>query len=163
MPPTTAAELFRELPLGPLVDHHSFALTASEKLLSWARETVRGLLHGRTDRDRIDDTVLVVTELLTNAIRHGDGPVSLILDLYENGVTVGVVDRGRDTTVIPADVVSLMASSQEEATATTGGGHLPTSGRGLYLVNAFANGWGVEPAREGKVVIAAFCLSGSAA
>ncbi|WP_369362150.1 ATP-binding protein [Streptomyces sp. CG4] len=162
MPPT-AAELIRELTLGQLVDHHAFALTAREEPLAWARETVRRLLHDRTDQNRIDDTVLVVTELLTNAIRHAGGPVSLTIDLYEKGVTVGVVDRGRDTTAIPTDAVSLLAGLQDEATAATSGGDLATSGRGLYLVSAFANGWGVEPAREGKVVTAAFCLAGSAA
>ncbi|MFD8609628.1 ATP-binding protein [Streptomyces sp. NPDC059631] len=162
MPPT-AADLVRELPLGQLVDHHAFALTTTEEPLTWARKTVRRLLHDRTGRDRIDDAVLVVTELLSNAIRHGGGPVSLTLDLYEKGVTVGVVDRGEDTTAIPADVVTLLACPSDGAAAGTNGEDLPTSGRGLYLVNAFANAWGVEPAPEGKVVTAVFRLAGSAA
>ncbi|MFB7597600.1 ATP-binding protein [Streptomyces sp. NPDC056160] len=165
MPPT-AADLVRELPLGQLVDHNAFALTTMEEPLTWARKTVRRLLRDRTGRDRIDDAVLVVTELLSNAIRHGGGPVSLTLDLYEKGVTVGVVDRGEDTTAIPADVVTLLACPSDRAADGTDGADgedLPTSGRGLYLVNAFANGWGVEPAPEGKVVIAAFRLAGSAA
>lgn len=162
MPPT-AADLIRELPLGPLVDHHAFALTAREEPLVWARKTVRRVLAGRTDQGRIEDAVLVVVELLTNAIRHAGGPVCLTLDLYEMGVIVGVVDRGRDTTAIPTDDDSLLPNLPGEVTAATGGGDLPESGRGLFLVNAFANGWGVEPAREGKVVTAAFCLAGSAA
>ncbi|MEU9744751.1 ATP-binding protein [Streptomyces niveus] len=162
MPPT-AAELIRELPLGQLVDHQFFALTATEEPLAWARETVRRLLHGQADQDRIDDAVLVVTELLTNAIRHAGGPVSLTLDLYEKGVTVGVVDRGTDITALPADVVSFLAGLQDETPGEADVRGLPTNGRGLYLVSAFASGWGVEPAREGKVVTAAFCLAGSAA
>ncbi|MFF7098410.1 ATP-binding protein [Streptomyces rubradiris] len=162
MPPT-AAELMRELPLGPLVDHHCFALSAGEGLLPWARKTVRLLLHGRTGQGQIDDTVLVVTELLTNAIRHTGGPVSLTLGLYEKGVTVGVVDRGRDTTAIRADAVNHLGGLQDEAAVATGGGDLLESGRGLYLVDKFADGWGVELAREGKIVTAAFCLVGSAA
>jgi anti-sigma regulatory factor (Ser/Thr protein kinase) len=161
--PPTAAELIRELTLGPLVDHHAFALTAKEEPLTWARETVRRLLKDRTDQARIDDTVLVATELLTNAIRHAGGPVSLTLDLYEKGVTVGVVDRGRDTTAIPTAPVSSLAGLQDEAVGTISGEDLPESGRGLYLISAFATGWGVEPAREGKVVTAAFCLAGSTA
>ncbi|MFF9076076.1 ATP-binding protein [Streptomyces sp. NPDC014872] len=162
MPPT-AAELIRELALGPMVDHYAFALIAREEPLAWAREMVRRLLHGWTDQDRIDDTVLVVTELLTNAIRHAGGPVSLTLDLYEKGVTVGVVDRGRDTTVIPTAPVSLLASLQDEETAEISGEDLPENGQGLYLVSSFASAWGVEPAYEGKVVTAAFCLAGSTA
>ncbi|GAA3711315.1 ATP-binding protein [Streptomyces sp. NEAU-PBA10] len=162
MPPT-AADLIRELPLGPLVDHHAFALTAREEPLVWARKTVRRVLTGRTDQGRIDDAVLVVIELLTNAIRHAGGPVCLTLDLYERGVIVGVVDRGRDTTAIPTAPGSLLADLQDEVSATTGGADLSESGRGLFLIDAFANGWGVEPAHEGKVVTAAFCLAGSAA
>ncbi|MGW6145500.1 ATP-binding protein, partial [Streptomyces sp. NPDC055140] len=147
MPPT-AAELIRELTLGQLVDHHAFALASKAEPLTWARETVRKLLRDRTDQGRIDDTVLVVTELLTNAIRHAGGPVSLTLDLYEKGVTVGVVDRGRDTTAIPTAPVSFLAGLQDEAAATIGGEDLPETGRGLYLISAFANGWGVARIRD---------------
>ncbi|MER0477289.1 ATP-binding protein [Streptomyces sp. Edi2] len=159
MPPT-AADLIRELPLGPLVDHHVFALAAEEEPLTWARVTVRRLLKDRAGQTWIDDTVLVATELLTNAIRHAGGPVSLTLDLYEKGVTVGVADRGRDTTVIPNAPVNFLAGLQGDAAGVE---DLPEGGRGLHLVSAFATGWGVEPASEGKVVTAAFCLAGSAA
>lgn len=163
MPPT-AADLSRELTLGPLVAHHTFALAAKREPLVWARKTVRRvLLTRRIDQGRIDDAVLVVIELLTNAIRHAGGPVCLTLDVYEKGVIVGVVDRGRDTTAIPTAPRSLLAELQDEVSATTGGAELPESGRGLFLINAFANGWGVEPAHEGKVVTAAFCLTGSSA
>ncbi len=162
MPPT-ASDLSRKLTLGPLVDHHAFALTARAEPLVWARETVRRELTGRIDQGRIDDAVLVVVELLTNAIRHAGGPVCLTVDLYEKGVIVGVVDRGRDTTAVPTVSRSLLAELQDEVSATTCVADLPESGRGLFLIDAFANGWGVEPVHEGKVVTAAFCLTGSAA
>ncbi|EGE39557.1 ATP-binding protein [Streptomyces sp. SID4928] len=162
MPPT-AADLIRELPMGQLVDHQIFALTSMEEPLAWARNTVRRLLHGQSDQDQIDDAVLVVTELLTNAIRHAGGPVSLTLDRFEKGVTVGVTDRGRDIAALPADVVCPLANSPKGAPGEAGGGDLTTNGRGLFLVAAFASGWGVEPAHNGKVVTAAFCSSGSVA
>ncbi|NUQ95072.1 MAG: ATP-binding protein [Streptomyces sp.] len=162
MPPT-AAELVREQTLGPLVDHHTFALTAKEEPLAWARETVRSLLKDRAESAQIDDTVLVVIELLTNAIQHAGGPVSLTLDLYEKGVTVGVVDRGRDTTAIPTTPVGFLADLQDESAASDEGEDMAEDGRGLFLVSAFATGWGVEPVREGKIVTAALCLAGGAA
>lgn len=108
--PSTTAEFIQ---LGQLVDHHAFALKARSEPLAWARETVRWLMKDRSDQGRIDDTVLVATELLTNAIRHAGGPVSFTLDLYEEGVTVGVVDCGTDTTAIPAVPVSLLADLNE--------------------------------------------------
>ncbi|MFD7615548.1 ATP-binding protein [Streptomyces sp. NPDC059802] len=162
MPPT-AAELIRELPLGPLVDHHAFALVTEEEPLTWARETVRRLLQDRTDQTRIDDAVLVATELLTNAIQHAGGAVALTLDLYEKGVTVGVEDGGRDTTVIPTASENLLAGLQDDTIGTAEEEDLPEGGRGMYLVSAFSTGWSVEPASEGKIVTAAFCLAGSAA
>ncbi|WP_167828668.1 ATP-binding protein [Streptomyces sp. MZ04] len=162
MPPT-AVELIRDRSLGPLVDHHAFVLTAKKEPLAWARKTVRELLKDRTDQGGVDDTVLVATELLTNAIRHAGGPVSLTLDLYEKGVTVGVVDRGKDTTALPAAPVSLLAGLQDEEAAKVSREDLPESGQGLYLISAFSTAWAVEPAHEGKVVTAAICLAGSTA
>ncbi|MFH9561199.1 ATP-binding protein [Streptomyces globisporus] len=162
MPPT-AADLIRELPMGQLVDHQFFAIATMDEPLAWARNTVRRLLHGQTDQDQIDDAVLVVTELLTNAIRHAGGPVSLTLDRFEKGVTVSVTDRGRDIAALPADVACPLANSPKQTAEEVGEGDLATNGRGLFLVGAFASGWGVEPARDGKVVTAAFCSSGSAA
>ncbi|MEU6346503.1 ATP-binding protein [Streptomyces sp. NPDC046977] len=157
----TTAELIQGQALGQLVDHHAFALAAKDEPLTWARETVRKLLADRTDQDRIDDTVLVATELLTNAIRHAGGPVSFTLDLYEKGVTVGVVDRGPDTTAIPSSLASYLPDMNDEEAAVIREEDLSECGRGLFLISACAAGWGVEPARGGKVVTAALCLVGS--
>ncbi|MFF9436482.1 ATP-binding protein [Streptomyces sp. NPDC014735] len=159
--PSTTAELIRGRKLGQLVDHHAFALKARSEPLAWARETVRWLLKDRSDQGRIDDTVLVVTELLTNAIRHAGGPVSFTLDLYEKGVTVGVVDCGTDTTAIPAVPVSHLADLNDGEADTIDRLDLPEGGQGLFLISAFANAWGVELVPAGKVVTAAFYLRGS--
>ncbi|MBV9026552.1 MAG: ATP-binding protein, partial [Streptomycetaceae bacterium] len=96
MPPTTAG-LIEDQALGDLVDHRAFSLVGVTEPLELARNKVREALTGRTDEGRVDDAVLVTDELVANAIRHADGPVSLNLDFYEKGVTVGVADRGTDT------------------------------------------------------------------
>ncbi|MFZ3491901.1 ATP-binding protein [Streptomyces sp. 5.8] len=159
----TAAEMIRDQALGPLVDHYAFALTAMEEPLACIREVVRRLLKGRTSQTLIDDIVLVATELLTNARRHAGGAVSFILDLYEKGVTVGVVDRGVDTKAIPTAPACNLNAMNEEETAAIDVDELPESGQGLYLISAYATGWGVEPVGEGKVVTAALCMTGSGA
>lgn len=161
MPPT-AADLIKGQALGPLVDHYAVALTAMEEPTACVRQMVRSLLEGRTSRTLIDDIVLIATELLTNARRHAGGAISFILDLYEKGVTVGVLDRGMDTAAVLATPVCPLASMDEGEAATIDLDELPEHGQGLYLVSAYATGWGVEPAREGKVVTAAL-LTGSAA
>jgi anti-sigma regulatory factor (Ser/Thr protein kinase) len=79
----------------------------------------------------VDDVVLVVTELVSNAIRHAeplpDGQVTVSWQVDGRGVKVRVSDGGgggepRLRHATPRD----------------------TSGRGLALVEAIATRWGVE-------------------
>ena len=159
MQPTTA-DLIEDQGLGDLVDHRRFSLVGVTEPLKLARNKVREALTGRTDEGRVDDAVLVTDELVANAIRHADGPVSLNLDFYEKGVTVGVADRGTDTTVIPTSPISLLADAEPGAISLDS---LPENGQGLFLVSKFATAWCVERTPYGKVVTAAFDLVGSAA
>lgn len=85
--------------------------------------------------DLIDDGQLVVSELLTNALRHVGDPVLMALTREENGVAVGVWDSSPD---MPAprrlDPLTL-------------------DGRGLHLVAAVSSEHGCyRSASGGKVV-----------
>lgn len=79
----------------------------------------------------VDDAVLVVSELVTNGIRHGaprpDGTLEVAWRTFEKLVQVAVVDGGRVDTLEPLQLndVSL-------------------SGRGLHIVNFVADSWRVE-------------------
>lgn len=157
MPPTTA-DLIEDQAFGDLVEHRTFSLVGVTEPLELARNKVREALTGRTDEGRVDDAVLVADELVANAIRHAGGPVSLDLDFYEKGVTVGVVDRGRDTTVIPTAPVSLLLDAEPGAISLDS---LPEDGQGLFLVSQCATAWCVERTALGKVLTAAFDLAGS--
>ncbi|MFC4493952.1 ATP-binding protein [Streptomyces ovatisporus] len=88
------------------------------------------------------DSALVVSELVTNAVRHGHVPGRLVelrltYDL-EKAVTVEVSDAGdgrpHPAAARPADIV------------------LAESGRGLALVAAFADAWGVTDRLVGKTI-----------
>lgn len=162
MPPTTA-ELIKDQTLGYLVDRRTFSLINVAEPLELARKKVREALTDQTDEGRVDDAVLVTDELVANAIRHAGGPVSLNLDFYEKGVTVGVVDRGTDTTVIPAAPVCFLADLDDAGLGAISLDSLPEDGQGLFLVAQFATAWGVERTTFGKVVTAAFDLAGSTA
>lgn len=90
---------------------------------------------------RADDVLLCVTELATNALRHGVPPgrgfkVHIYLERVENMIRVELHDSG-DGEVRPADGVP---GADEEG------------GRGLLLVAAVADKWGVGERNPGKVV-----------
>ena len=85
--------------------------------------------------DELADTVaLLVSELVTNAVLHTAADVELCLCLELELLRVEVVDEsGRPPERREAD---------DEA----------TSGRGLFIVDALADAWGVEPRGAGKAV-----------
>lgn len=83
----------------------------------------------------LDPVLLVVSELVGNAVRHGRPPVEMRLRKSGDGVRVDVHDDD---------------SSAPEARAVGAG---EESGRGLLLVDAFAAESGVEQIEgDGKVV-----------
>ena len=84
--------------------------------------------------DLIDDAMLVVSELATNAVVHCQSRFSVQLQRCGSQVRVEVVDEsGR-------------------APAPGSAGQFATSGRGLSLVEAVSQDWGFERIDSGKSV-----------
>ncbi|WP_413471148.1 ATP-binding protein [Streptomyces peucetius] len=79
-------------------------------------------------------TELILSELVTNAIRYGAEPVRLRL-LYDRSNLICEVADGSST------------SSHRRRAATTDEG-----GRGLFLVAQFAQRWGTRYTARGKVI-----------
>lgn len=81
-----------------------------------------------------DTAALLTSEVVTNALLHGQGPVRLRVDLGDRWMRVGVGDDA------------------------TGRPHLPDQqdgaegGRGMLIVDGLAAHWGVEDDERGKVV-----------
>lgn len=97
---------------------------------AFARETLdRG--HATV---RIEDVALVVSELVTNAVVHGDGDITLDVVVADDAIRVEVEDREPE---LPDRLESRLDAE---------------SGRGLLLVSRIAREWGVRPAGSGKVV-----------
>ncbi len=84
--------------------------------------------------DVVDSTLYVVTELVSNAVRQGDGPVRIRLELTDGSLRVEVFDRGHR--------MPRLADFGPDC----------TGGRGLQLVDALADQWGVEVEVDGKTV-----------
>ena len=83
---------------------------------------------------RLSDAELAISEVVTNAVLHGRAPITLRVVLQGDGVRVQVHDA---SPVSPA-------FSMLDPTAVTG--------RGLLLVSAVADCWGVDPDTSGKTV-----------
>ncbi|WMX44334.1 SpoIIE family protein phosphatase [Streptomyces roseicoloratus] len=77
---------------------------------------------------------LVVSELVTNAVRHGAAPITLRLI------------RGETTVVCEVDDAALVAPHIRHAKASDEGG------RGLHISASLADGWGVRYREDGKTV-----------
>lgn len=88
----------------------------------------------RDNRDHLDPSViadaeLLISEIVTNAVRHGAGQVRLRLRLDPPGIGIAVADTGAQ---MPRPRAAAPPSDQ-------------TSGRGLLIVDAVSSSWGVEP------------------
>ncbi|MGP2436958.1 ATP-binding protein [Streptomyces sp. JW3] len=106
-----------------------------------ARVTVRAALAGHGQRELLDDVELLTSELVTNAYRHTRGPCSLRLSALGDGrLRVGVWDSHP---YVPAPFAD--PSGGRIATAPLGA----RGGRGLHLVQEYAETWGGWTLGEG--------------
>ncbi|OKJ90245.1 hypothetical protein AMK31_00330 [Streptomyces sp. TSRI0107] len=107
-----------------------------------ARVTVRAVLSSHGRDEVLDAVELLVSELVTNAYLHTDGPASLRLTALTDGrLRVGVWDSDPR---IPAPF--------GEPTGTRAVSSVPHDaerGRGLLLVREYADVWGGWPVGEG--------------
>ena len=117
------------------------ALSADPGQVAVARRLLRGYLAGRSaarPTDRHDVPVLLVSELVTTAIRHAQPPLVLRAATVGPGLRVEVHDG---------------ATAPPVLASPTPPDELPLeSGRGLYLVASLADRWGWDGHSSGKTV-----------
>ncbi|MFW5472949.1 ATP-binding protein [Knoellia sp. CPCC 206450] len=94
------------------------------------------------DEQTIDESEIVVSELMTNAIRHArplqDGCLRVRWKVRGEVVEIEVTDGGGEKTPLPAPAAVWL-----------------TSGRGLRIVRSLAHEWGVGEDKGAQVVWAA--------
>lgn len=100
------------------------------------RRFVRNVTAARISNERAEDVDLLVSEVVTNAVKYGGGDfVRVTVAERGPGVRIDVTDHSSD----PPRVVAPSADR--------------TGGRGMLLVDRIASRWGIEPIHGiGKVV-----------
>ncbi len=112
----------------------SLELAPESSSVATARHFVAAELSLRNLDRLVDVAVLLVSELVTNAVHHAGGPVRLQLAVDTDTVRVDVGDEVPDLPLAaPADGFA-------------------QGGRGLLIVEALASRWGVEAMLPGKRV-----------
>ena len=100
--------------------------------------------------ERCDDIAMVVSELLTNALRHA--PPDVDQALRPGSVRLGLVQPGRCVLCAVADPSPMAPAPKQPEVLCEGG-------RGLHVISALADTWGcTPPSHAGKVVWALFSL-----
>ncbi len=90
------------------------------------------------DESTIDVLKLVVSEVVTNAVTHADGPQ----------LTLGIAAHPEELHVRVTDSSPLGPRTPRPPRIES----MAESGRGLLMVNTLAKAWGVEPRDGGKTV-----------
>jgi len=98
------------------------------------RSEVVALDHG-TDKQRLDDIELVLSELLTNAVVYAAAPLELRVIADENTIRIDVTDASPD----------LLPPAPPKAA-------LEETGRGLMLADRLSDRWGWQVGQETKTV-----------
>jgi PAS domain S-box-containing protein len=115
--------------------HATFA--PDSRSVAAARRFIRRTLLDWGAASVVDDALLLVSELVTNAVVHAGTQTDVTCSRYEGGIQVDVLDR-YPARGLPVEVPA--ADSSREG------------GRGLHLSSALASAWGVEYTRAAKRV-----------
>jgi anti-sigma regulatory factor (Ser/Thr protein kinase) len=112
---------------------HAVSLPADARSVAAARLLLRTALDGHRSA-AVEDAVLMISELVTNAVRHTRDVVLVLVTLHRATLRVDVSDNDPTMPVAP--------DAEDNA----------TSGRGLRIVQALADHWGITPTADGKTI-----------
>ena len=111
-----------------------------------ARYTVTDGLGADVDQRTIEDVLLVISELVTNAVRHAGAGAGETIE-------VTVTNRGRDIRIEVADREPEAAPRMRDDDAP--------GGMGLVVVSGLCKDWGTEQQEDRKTVWAEYARSAS--
>ena len=115
-------------------DYATLSVPADSAAIGRARSFTASFLQDHGLASLIDTVVLLVSELVTNAVLHSGSAAELRLQIGDRGLRVEVRDKSSTTPFVKH--YSEMA----------------TTGRGMLIVDSLAKSWGSEADASGKVV-----------
>lgn len=117
----------------------TLTLEGTSRDVSVARAEAREFFATNTWVAQHEDVLLVISELVTNAVLHGGGPVTVTLTSAAPDVIIEVTDRGR------SDPARRHPGTDDE------------HGRGLDIVDRLSTSWHVVHAVGFKTIVAVVC------
>lgn len=112
---------------GTLADELSFEVPRDERGPGLSRAAIRDSFGGRISTRELEDLQVIVSELATNALLHGEGEIHLHAVLEDGLVHGEVVDEG----------IGFERSVRRRGIGVVGG-------EGLNIVGALARRWGIH-------------------
>ncbi len=101
-----------------------------------AREFVADALEAERFTGDVDTVLLLVSELVTNAVRHAATPFEIVVEIDGDSVRVDVIDEDID-----------------HPPRVRHPGPEDTNGRGLLIVDELAEGWGSDEVGTGNKAV----------
>lgn len=119
--------------------HQVIQLPLASSTPSIARTKLAGFLTvNRASEQVIDDALIVLSEMIANAVNHGspddEGTIEISWSIHQGLLEISVLDAGAGTSLKPVD---FDADS--------------LSGRGLSIINRVADRWWVDMAQGTRV------------
>jgi anti-sigma regulatory factor (Ser/Thr protein kinase) len=111
--------------------HEVIHLEPSGAAPSQARRVLRRVLVDVVPEDMSHTAELLVSELVTNAITHGSGIVTVAIDCSDHALSVTVSDDEPSKPELQPERLMAMG------------------GRGLRMIESLASSWGVTPRTDG--------------
>lgn len=115
----------------PLATREVFSLAPSRRAPAQARSAVREFAESVLAGETAGTAELLVSELVTNALTHGRGTITVSMEYGAGGFVVTVCDDEPSRPQVPPDRP------------------LALGGRGLRMVDVLADEWGVTPDNAG--------------
>ena len=119
----------------------TFVLPAEPTAPSVARRKLSGVLKEWRLEEVLDTASLLVSELVTNAVRHAGSSVRITIAVEGSRVKTSVWDQNLAPLPAPRPLGSTDVIED-----------LAEGGRGLYLVQEMADNWGADTTADGKCV-----------